>query len=71
MLQEMNSVGEVHLVKDKNPLVPGDCSNSGRKRLYMAWGPRRGRGGWENDAVNLKRKIKEVCWCQSKNRCNQ
>lgn len=64
LLQEMDNIGEVHLVKDENPLVPGDCS-SGRKRIYMAWGPRRSRGGWENDAVHLKRKIKEVCWCQT------
>lgn len=66
LVQEMNNVGEVHLVNDKNPLVPGDCSSSGRKRIYMAGGPRRGRGGWENDAVRLKRKIKEVSWCQGK-----
>lgn len=66
LLQEMKNVEEVHLVKDKNPLVPGDCSSSGRKRIYTAWGPTRGRGGWENDAVHLKRKIKEVCWCQGR-----
>ena len=38
-LQEVGNVGEVYLVKDKNPIVPGDCSSSGRKGHYIESGP--------------------------------
>jgi len=31
LLQEVSNVGEVCLMKDKNPTVPGGCSSSGRK----------------------------------------
>lgn len=39
LLQEVSSVGEVYLVKVKNPIVPGNCSSSGRKAHCIESGP--------------------------------